>query len=292
MKKLEIVNRRRTVGERIVFVLIWIWFMLYSLSMIAVLIWAFLSSLKSNREFFSAPFSLPSKWLLSNYIEAVKILKYKNIGFLGMIWNSLWMTLAGTIIGTFTSAACGYVFAKYDFPLKKAMLSFNVFVITIPLLGGGAAGYKLIYDLQLDNSVWYIVVNGISMCFGMNLIIWKAAFSNQSLSMAEAAELDGAGNWTIFLKIAMPTIVPIFVALSITNFIAGWNDYMTTFMYMDNYPTLAAGLYFYREELKYASNEPLYFAGAVISIVPPVLVFAFMQTKVFGQLNLGGGLKG
>ena len=292
MKKREVIDQRRTIGEKIAFGIMQVWFSLYSLSMILALLWALISSFKGNREFFSEPFGLPEVWRFSNYIEAVKVLKYKDIGFLGMIWNSLWMTGAGVVVSSLTSAAVGYVFARYDFPGKKAMELFNVFVITIPLLGSGASGYKLIYELGIDNTPWYVILTNISGVFGMSLIIWKASFEGASGSYAEAAYIDGAGNYTIFFKIMLPLVFPVMVALGITSFIAGWNDYMTSFMYMDNYPTLAAGLYFYREELKYASNEPLYFSGAILSIIPPIVVFALMQSQVFEKISLGGGLKG
>ncbi len=291
MKK-EVIDRRRSLGERIVFGVAFAWFGIYSLSMILAIGWAFISSFKGNREFFSNPFGFPEVWRFSNYVEAVKVLKYKNVGFVGMIWNSIWMTGFGVVVGTFLNALIGYVFARFEFPGKKLMETFNIFIITVPIMGGGASGYRLQYALGLANTPWYIIIGAIPTIFGMGLIIWKASFSGTSSSYMEAATIDGAGNWTIFIKIMFPMVVPTAVAMGITAFIAGWNDYMTTFMFMDNYPTLAAGLYFYREELKYASNEPLYFAGAIISIIPPIAIFAFTQSQVFEKISLGGGLKG
>ena len=83
----------------------------------------------------------------------------------------------------------------------------------------------------------------------------------------------------------------ILTMVAVMVFIGGWNDYMTTIMYMEKFPTLAAGLYFYQRELEYASNEPLYFAGALMCAVPVLTIFAVFQNKFMENITVGG-LKG
>ena len=94
-----------------------------------------------------------------------------------------------------------------------------------------------------------------------------------------------------YFNVMLPMARPIIIALGIVGFIGGWNDYMTSLMYLEQFPTLAAGLFFYRIETIYASNQPIYFAGVLMSALPVLIIFAVFQNKVFDKVSLGG-LKG
>lgn len=285
-KTIALLDKRRSIGEKIAFGGAFAIFSIYSLTIILMFVWAFLSSLKANREFFSSPFSLPEVWRFSNYVEAFQVLQYKDTNFIGMIFNSLWLTCGNLFLGLMSCSLTGYVFAKYSFRGKAFMYSVAMFSIIVPIFSSGASYYKLVYSLGINDSPMYLItaLGG----FSMNFIILQGVYRNFSWSYAEACFIDGGGHMYTYFKIMLPMALPIILALGITGFIAGWNDYMTPLLYLEEMPTLAAGLYFYKVESQYASNQPVYLAGALLSALPVLILFAVFQNKVFDKVSIGG----
>lgn len=282
-------ERRRSTGERIFFILVFIYFALYSLTIIYMLSWSFLSSLKENREFFNYPFSLPKKWLFSNYAEAFKAVNINDTSLVGMVFNSVWYSFGSVFLSNMTAALVGYTFSKYDFRGKNFMYSVNLFTMIVPIFSAGAASYRLIYSLRLNDSPLLLITSISGM--GMSFIIYYSVFNGISNSYIEAACMDGAGPFSVFFKVAIPQLMPTFLALSITGFIAAWNNWSTPLYYLEKMPTLASGIYFFQQELVYASNEPLYFAACMMSSVPVIALFALSQSKIMNNVS-AGGLKG
>lgn len=284
-----LLEKRRGVSEYIAFGVMFFIFTVYALCIIFLFAWAIMSSLKANREFFQYPFALPKDWLFSNYVEAFKVLRFGNTNFIGMIFNSLWLTSSSLFLSLMMCSLTGYVFARYDFRGKNIIYAVAIFVMVIPLMGSGAAGYRLIYALGLNDSPLYLITSLGG--FGMTFIILNGVFKGIPKDYMEASFIDGGGHLYTYVRIMLPMAVAPISALAITGFIGGWNDYMTTIMYMEKFPTLAAGLYFYQRELEYASNEPLYFAGALMCAVPVLTIFAIFQNKFMENISVGG-LKG
>ena len=94
-RKIKHLPKRRSVGERITFAVVFVVFAVYSLIMLTVLAWAVVSSFKTNSEFIDpiSTLALPEKWRFRNYIEAFKELEYNNVNLLGMFVNSAWYTI-------------------------------------------------------------------------------------------------------------------------------------------------------------------------------------------------------
>ena len=286
--KRNILYTRRNISERILFISFFIIFSFVCLTYLLTFLWMILSSLKENLEFFNHPLSLPEKWKFINFIDAVRLLEVKNVNFVGMILNSVWFSFGQVILGQVNAAVYSYIFAKYKFKGRGVFWAVIMFMMFTPVYGSSAAAYKLIYDLRLNDSPLYLI-QIIGNCGG--ILYLYGVFCGVPNDYAEAAFIDGAGHFYTFFRIMMPFAFPMMFALGISSFIGVWNDYMTPLMYFESLPTLASGLYFYREELKYASNEPLFFAGAIISSIPPVIVFIFCQSQIFDKISIGG-LKG
>ena len=287
-KSRNIIYKRRTAGERAVFIFHFIFFAFISATYILTFFWMIMSSLKENLEFFNNPFGLPEHWKFSNFADAVQRLEVRGVNFVGMIFNSVWYSVGSVVLGQMNASVYAYIFAKYKFPGRNVFWAVIFFMMFTPVYGSQAAAYDLIYRLHLNDSPLYLIT-GIGSCTG--ILYLYSVYRGVPNDYAEAAQIDGAGHFYTYFRIMMPFAFPVMFAMGITGFIGVWNDYMTPLMYFESLPTLASGLYFYREELQYASNEPLFFAGAIISCVPPVLVFIFCQSQIFDKVAVGG-LKG
>ena len=159
----------------------------------------------------------------------------------------------------------------------------------LPVVGSLPASYKLRIDLGIYDTPWQLIT--ATGGFGFNFLILYGFFNNVSWSYAEAALVDGASDDRIFWRIMLPQAAPAILTLTILSFIGGWNDYMGPILYYPSYPTLASGLYLYELIAKRTGNYPIYFAGALISIIPILIIFIAFQDTIVTSVS-AGGLKG
>lgn len=262
--------------------------LIYCATLFGAIAWAFLTSLKGRIEYIRSPITLPKEWLFSNYIKAFEQLSANGNNIFVMFGNSLWLSILPPTINLFTSAMASYVMAHYKFPGRNLIWSIIIFMMTMPIMGNAAATYKMYIRLGMYNSP-LILLRNIANLGGSLLVI--AAFQGVSKTYAEAAFLDGAGHFTVFFRIMLPQAMGVLLALWTMEFISCWNDYMTPIMYLPDYTPITTGLYIYQKETERMLNVPILFAGSLMVLIVPVVMFACFQDK-FMNLSFGGGIKG
>ena len=260
----------------------------YSLSLFGTLFWALMTALKAKTEYMRDPLGLPQDWLFSNFITAVNELSASGKSVPTMLFNSLWLAVLPPTINLFTAAMASYAMAHYKFPGRNLIWTIMIFMMTLPVLGTGAAQYKMLYRLNFYNSPLYVLKSVTGLGGSLFLI---AAFSGVSKTYAEAAFIEGAGHFKIFFTIMLPQVSGVILALWTMSFITHWNDYMTPIMYLPDYTPLTTGLYIYQKENERRLNTPVLFAGSLLVLIVPVTLFAIFQDK-FMNISFGGGIKG
>ncbi len=291
MKKMKgsLIDKRRTIWEKLFFKWMFLVLLIWSAIIVGMLTWALISSLKTNLEYVNDPLGLPELLRFENFKLALEKFTHNGVGFFGMLYNSVWQTILPSLISTLMHVITGYIFAQYDFKAKNFIFSIVVFVMIIPIYGSFAANYKLNYDLGLNDSYLFLIrsFGGLSA----NMLLTYGYFKNVPKALREAVYMDGGSDFTAFFKVYLPLARNIFVALSLLAFISHWNDYETPLLYFDKMPNLALGLYNFQQEIQYVANNPAYFAGALVVMMPVVILFIFGSDKIMGQLY-SGGLKG
>lgn len=287
-EKLHVVKSR---GERIIYAVFAVLFALYAATLLYPILWMFLSSLKGSLEYEAGnPFDFPKKWLFSNYIECFRTLKVQETTYLGMVWNSLWMTGISIVLGVFTSGCVCYVVAKLDFPGKRLVYAIVVLQMMIPTYGSMASNLQISKTLGTYDSVAQIVVSAFAVG-GTKFLILYAFFKGISWEYAEAAFMDGATHWQVFIKIMFPQAIAPIMTFAMGDFIAGWNDYMMPLIWMPSFPTLAMGLYQYEATMIRSINYPVYYCGVLLSALPAFVIFICFRDTFMSSLSMGG-LKG
>lgn len=268
-------------------------FLLYGLSLVYPFINAVLTSLKDgpSLEYAQNPFALPKSFLIKNYLTTLDIFKLGSVGIVGMFFNTINLTVGGTVAGLVSSTLAAYIVAKYKFRFSGVIYSVAVFIMVVPVVGSLPATYKLLTDLHLINNpygIWLTYASG----FGFNFLLLYGYFKSVSWSYAEAAFVDGASDFGVFVKIMLPQSVPVFVSVGIVTGIGIWNDYYTPFLYMEKFPTLSYGLFELQAQVNSsAGSYPYFLAATVLSTLPVIVVFAAFQ-KVIMENTVAGGLKG
>lgn len=269
-------------------VLVFILFTLYSATLVGAVLWAFLTSLRDKFEYAETAVALPTKWLFSNYAEAFTELEKSGKSVVTMLTNSAWLSMLPPTINLATASMAAYVMAKYKFPGRDLIWAIMIIMMVLPIMGTGAATYKLYRALGLYNSPLYLITSITSLGGGMMII---AAFKGVSKTYGEAAFIEGCGHFRVFVQIILPQISGLLTALWITSFIDHWNDYMTALMYLPAYVPITTGLYIYQIECGRMMNVPILFAGSLMVLIIPAILFVIFQDK-FNEMNFGGGIKG
>ena len=282
---------RKTRSQRIAMGVIFGLFVLYALTLLYPMIWMFLSSLKGSLEYETGnSLDLPKKWLFSNYPEALDSLVVEGTNFLGMVWNSVWMNGISIVLGTFVTAITTYTIAKLQFPGRRAFYAVILFMMMLPIYGSMASSLQIKKQLGIFDNVFNVLVSSFSVG-GYKFLVLYSFFKSISWTYAEAAYIDGASHFQVFWHVMFPQALAPLAVFAIQDFIGGWNDYMTSLMYLSEMPSLGAGLYFFRSVVERQAWDPMYFAGALISAVLPVTLFIIFQDKIMEKVAFGG-LKG
>lgn len=275
-------------------VLVWVAFAVFflqSVSLLLPIVWGIISSFKDGAiEYFSNVFGMPEVWKFSNYPKAVQVLQSNGVGFVAMAINSVWWAIGSAFLFVMVLAITSYTFARYEFPMKKFLFTFSIFLMIVPTYGTLPAQYSLYGQLGLKNSP-LLLVTALG-CFGMSqFLVMTSFFRGLSKEYKDAAMVDGANDFSCFFRIMLPQSRGMVLSYFMLQFITTWNDYYGPMLYLDKMPTLASGLFTYQEVVMRSGNYPLYFAGVFITSIPMVILYSCLHNTITQNLSFGG-LKG
>ena len=240
-------------------------------------------SFKDLNQFAVEPFwpTFPLHW--ENYREAGEIV-------LPYIWNSIVVCGAACIGVVVIGALTAYVFACFEFPGKEFLYYFILALLMIPGILTLVPTYVVIRDLHLLDTNWALILPWISGGQVFAIFILRTFYAAMPKDLFEAARLDGAGELSIFARIAVPLSKSILGVVAIFNILGTWNDFLwplVTITNQDMYP-LVLGLYRFQSQY-YTVWGPL-MAGYVIGTIPLIILFAF-TSSLFVQGLAAGGIK-
>ncbi len=286
---------KRSRGDKVLFTIVFFIFLIHCISLFIPMGWMVMSSLENVEVFLikENKFTLPAVWEFENYIEAFTTLELGNGDtYLVMLFNSLWYTFTGMAMHVFMPTMTAYVLSRYRFPGRNVIYAVAVASMMIPIVGTTGAAMKFFSDIGIFDTMMFPIIASLGAGFSSCFLVFYGFFKSVSESYSEAARIDGAGHFRVFFSIILPQAMPIIFTYAVTFSIERWNDYMTILIYMPNFKTLAAGLYEYSFVIEHGTGDyPVYFAGLIISAIPPVILFCLVSKKIMTSLSIGG-LKG
>lgn len=275
---------------KIVMLLVFIIFTVYALLLLFPYIYALnISFMLNGRAFIRDTIHIPWPLNINNYLSAFRELEVNGNNFFQMLINSLWYSAFTPGLSLIVSACTGYVVCKYNFRGRKFIYNMVLVIIMVPTMGNFTAQYKLYYSLNIVNSP-LILITSLGGFGGTFLFIYSF-FKTVSWNYAEAAFIDGAGHFKVFYTIMIPMIMPMLLAFFVMGFVAAWNDYESPLKWLEQMPTLSFGIFEYEQKTRYFANQPIYFAGVIISIIPVIILFILFQNSIMNNVTIGG-LKG
>ena len=290
-KKYDILYKRYK-GEKVLFIIMFIVFVLFAASFIFPFLWLCMNAFKTQGDFAKDFMSLPPTWTFDNFKNAFtfKNIATKNYTVFQMMGMSVLIAGVGTIVTVFTSSAAAYVVAKYKFPGRNLIFSVVMFSLIVPIVGSLPSQIQLMDALNLSNTVIGCIFL-YSGGFGMNFLLLYSFFKNLSWTYVEAARIDGASDFKIFCRIIIPMAKGPIIAISIIQLIGLWNDYLTPSIYLPNKPTIAVGLKYLSDTMIQQGNYTLLFATIIIAMIPIITLFCCFSKTIMENTSVGG-LKG
>lgn len=257
---------------------------LWSIIVILPLVWVFISSWKTTGEIFSSPLALPEQWNFDNYVKAWND---SNIG--RYMLNSVIVVTCSLVLVMILGSAAAYSLARYPFPgsgivyyLILAGLTFPVFLAIVPL-------FFVLKNTGLLNTLPGLIATYVAFAFPFTVFFLYPFFRGLPQEIAEAAELDGAGEWRTFAQVMLPMARPGIVAIAIFNFLGLWNQFLLPVALNTNEENyvLSQGMARFASQAGYAVDFGQLFAAVVITIVPVLAVYIFSQRQLQGSLSQG-----
>ncbi|MBS1456666.1 MAG: carbohydrate ABC transporter permease [Clostridia bacterium] len=278
-------------GDKVFRIICFIIMGVFALSYIMILINMIFGSFRTTTAFSQKPFNffdISLNAIKRNYTKAFTYKVGGHTPMPKMILNSLIYVGGIVLLSVTIPAISGYITAKYDFKIKKLITSIVIITLVVPTIGSVTMTYRLMESLHLLNTfqgVFLMSAGG----FGFSFLLFRNFFSAIPWEYAEAAFIDGAGDFKVFITIMFPQATPILLSLGVMNFIGCWNDYYTPYLFLNDYPTVAYGLAAITS--KYEASVPVVFAALSFSTIV-MLVLYMMFSKTIMESMSAGGLKG
>ena len=203
--------------------------------------------------------------------------------------NSAFVAFVVTFTSLFINSLAGYAFAKLRFRGRDRLFRLLSTGLVLPVQVAMLPLFLLLKNMHLINTYWGVIIPGLASIFGIFLVRQYALAIPDE--MLDAARVDGASEFRIFWFIVVPGIMPILATLSIWTFLTTWNDFMWPLIVLsdESHYTLPVALANLSGE--HVQDTELMMAGSVLTVIPVMLVFLFLQ-RYYIQGVMAGSVKG
>ena len=245
-----------------------------AIAMLVPFVWMVLTAFKTKSQAISVdPFYIfPSGgWHWENFTEV-----WNSYNFLTLYINTLIVMVLRVLCAVLTATMAGYAFGRLEFPGKNLLFSIVLIQMMVPSQIFIIPQYLMISKAHLLNTKFALVFPGIVTAFGTYL--FKQSFQTLPKELEEAAEIDGCTVWQRFLFIMLPLTRSGIVSLGIFTALFAYKDMMWP-MIVANKPaatTLSAALA--KLQGQFGSNYPQIMAGALMAILPMLILYLIFQT--------------
>jgi ABC-type glycerol-3-phosphate transport system permease component len=245
-------------------------------------LWMLTSSLKPFEEIFAGDTFFPENPTLQNYTSL-----FKQANALDRLWNSFFIAVAGTVLSVFLCALGGYAFAKFRFPGRRILFSIMLASLAVPFAVVMVPLFVMMRNFfHWIDTPWPLIVPGAANAFGI-FFMRQYMFSVPD-EMLDAARVDGATEFGIFLRIVLPTSIPGLVSLAIIFFMGSWNNFLWPSAVLrspENYtvPLMLNSL----QGPPGRTAFDVLMAGSVVSLLPLLVIFLVLQRHLIAGITAG-----
>lgn len=292
MSELTIVRGKETVAQRILgffgkgfvnffLVIIAVFWLVPSVGL-------FLSSLRTVGDSAASGwwtvFTTPAQLTIDNYANLLS-----NSTITGSFWNTIMIAVPTTVLVVVIGALAGYAFAWLEFPGRDWLLIVVIVLLAVPIQVALIPLARMFGSLGIFGSVIGVILFHIAFGLPFAIFLLRNFFMQVPAELLEAARIDGASDWRIFVQVILPLGGPAIASLAIFQFLWTWNDMLVALIFTnsESQPLTVA----IQSQLRqFGSNIDVLSSGAFLSMIVPLIVFFAFQ-RYFVQALLAGSQK-
>jgi ABC-type glycerol-3-phosphate transport system permease component len=249
--------------------------------MVFPLVWMVLTSLRPANTVFGGSF-LPGRITGAAYAQA-----WRQISFGEHFLNSVVITTVTVVVVVALAAIAGYAFALLRFPFRQVIFFGLLSTLMMPASALIIPLFQMLKNMQLvDSRVGLVLVYvGTSLPFAVFLM--RAFFQTLPTELADAARVDGAGEFRVFWQVMLPLARPGLATVVIFQFLSTWNEFLYANTIIQTPANLPLQPMLYTLVGQYSTNWPVLTAALTMSVVPIIVVYARMQRQFVAGMTLG-----
>jgi multiple sugar transport system permease protein len=264
--------------------ILWIVLGIGAIAMIGPFYWMFISAFKTQRE----GVAIPPTW----FPQEITFKNWQDIGNLAVgslpvfFMNSAIVTLAITLLTLFTSSLAGYVFAKFEFRGRNVIFWLVISMLIVPFSVTLIPLFNMIAAWGWRNNFLALIVPVLFSPFGIFLM--RQQIANIPNELIDAARIDGASEFGIYLRVILPLSGAALAALAIFTFTFQWDNFLWPLVVLDdpNLYTLPLGLAQFRG--RGTVDIGLVSAASFVAVLPVLIVYVLAQRRFVEGITLTG----
>lgn len=235
-------------------------------------LWLVLASFSKSGSLYSFKGFFPTEYSFDTFIKLFSDTDMYN--YPRWFLNTLYISVMSSLIGTFLTILTAYCMSRFRFKSRKAMMKTTLLLGMFPSFMTMTAVYLLCTQFNLVNRQWGLILI-YSAGAPMGYLTQKGFFDTISISIDEAARIDGASNFRIFSQITLPLAAPMIVYTLLSSFVWPWSDFILPKLLLKNKElyTVAVGL------MSLDNTEFARFAAGSVFIAVPIVIFYFGLSK-------------
>lgn len=246
------------------------------------LYWLFVMASNTTSDIYkSPPVFVPGPWLFQNIGEV-----FQKIDFGGALLNTVIVSVSVTVLVLFFDSLAAFTFAKFDFPFRKTLFTIVLVTFMLPMQLSIIPQFITMTNLGWVGHLQALIVPAAANAFG---IFWLRQYILSSIpdELLDAAVIDGAGFFRQWWTVCIPLIRPGLGFLGIFTFIGSWNDYLWPLIVLNDPNHLTLQVAMAQLNTTFANNYSMVMAGALLSVLPLLVVFLIGARQFIGDIAKG-----
>lgn len=282
----SIVKDKKTIKDYLASFFKWILIIFFAVYTLFPLLWLFITSLKTNAEYFDNPFSLPAVPQWQNYVNAFT---QANLG--RMISNSVIVAITATVINVLIAAMLSYCLSRFKFKGREIIFTFFSVGVLVPLNALMVPYFSIFSKLGLVDSLGALIILYAAIGLPISTFIIRGFMASFPAEIEEAAYIDGSGFYGRFFKMILPLTKTGLVTAATFEFITCWNEFVYANLLTSSpmTKTIQIGIRYFTNQ--FTTDYVSMYAAIIISIAPSIIGYMLFQKQVISGLT-SGAVKG
>ncbi|MCK6077410.1 carbohydrate ABC transporter permease [Paenibacillus silvae] len=258
----------------------------YALLILVPLYFVFVSSFKASSNFFTSPFSWPDPFTWDNVTGL-----FRNQPMWQYFGNSMVVTLGTVAIELLLSSMIAYAIVRWGGSVGKIVFALFVAGLIVPSQVSMLPIYSLTRTLGWSDSLTGLIIVSAAMLMPVSVFMLTGFMRMLNSEILEAGSMDGANEWRLFTRIALPLAAPSLAATATFLLVMVWNDLLIPMLMLTSKSKLTLPLALMQFRGEYVTNYPMMLTGVLVTAIPMIVLFLLLQRYFVAGLT-AGSLKG